>query len=112
MRLLGLALNITIAQPAKFTLNGKTGRESEKALALLQSLDAQQRSKSVLNYPGPISYLVPGRMARRFAPEGLKVSSMNAKQQALLLDVRNSIHESCPSSRSLVVGPNKHLAIP
>ena len=56
-----LALNITIAgdkgvltptltgaQPGKFTLNGKTvrpvGRESDKALALLHSLDAQQQA--------------------------------------------------------------------
>jgi hypothetical protein len=62
-----LALNITIAgekgvltptltgaQPASFKLNGKTirpiGRESDKGLALLQSLDEKQRQQAVLNY--------------------------------------------------------------
>ena len=99
-----LALNITIAgdkgvltptltgaQPAKFTLNGKTvrpvGRESDKALALLQSLDAQQRSKAVLNYQVGDLVLGPGQDGKKISPEGLKVSSMSAKQQALLLDL-------------------------
>jgi hypothetical protein len=62
-----LALNITIsgnkgvltptltgAQPASFQLDGKTirpvGRESDKALALLQSLDDNQRKQAVLGY--------------------------------------------------------------
>lgn len=99
-----LALNITIAgdkgvltptltgaQPARFTLNGKTvrpvGRESDKALALLQSMDAQQRSKAVLNYQVGDLVLGPGQDGKKISPEGLKVSSMSAKQQALLLDL-------------------------
>jgi hypothetical protein len=99
-----LALNITIAgdrgvltptltgaQPARFTLNGKTirpvGRESDKALALLQSLDAQQRSKAVLSYGVGDLVLGPGQDGKKISPEGLKVSAMNARQQALLLDL-------------------------
>ena len=99
-----LALNITIAgengvltptltgaQPAKFTLNGKivrpVGRESDKALALLQSLDAQQRSRAVLSYQVRDLVLGPGQDGKKIAPEGLKVSEMNARQQALLLDL-------------------------
>ncbi len=99
-----LALNITIAgdrgvltptltgaQPAKFTLKGKTirpvGRESDKALALLQSLNAQQRAKAVLSYQVGDLVLGPGQDGKKISPEGLKGSSMNAKQQALLLDV-------------------------
>jgi len=99
-----LALNITIAgdkgvftptltgaQPAKFTLNGKAvrpvGRESDKALALLQSLDAQQRSKAVLSYQVGDLVLDPGQDGKKIPPEGLKVSGMNPKQQALLLDL-------------------------
>jgi Protein of unknown function (DUF3500) len=99
-----LALNITIAgdrgvltptltgaQPAKFTLNGKTvrpvGRESDKALALLQSLDAQQRSKAVLSYQVGDLVLGPGQDGKKISPEGLKVSAMNARQQALVLDL-------------------------
>jgi hypothetical protein len=99
-----LALNITIAgnkgvitptltgaQPASFTLNGKTirpiGRESDKGLALLQSLDDKQRQKAVLNYAVSDLVLGPGQDDKKIAPEGLKASEMNAKQQTMLLDV-------------------------
>ena len=99
-----LALNITIAgekgvltptltgaQPAAFKLNGKTirpiGRESDKGLALLQSLDDKRRQKAVLNYTVSDLVLGPGQDDKKIAPEGLKASEMNAKQQAMLLDV-------------------------
>jgi hypothetical protein len=99
-----LALNITIAgnkgvltptltgaQPASFKLNGKTirpiGRESDKGLALLQSLDEKQRQKAVLNYTVSDLVLGPGQDDKKIAPEGLKASEMNATQQAMLLDV-------------------------
>ncbi|SDE82705.1 DUF3500 domain-containing protein [Terriglobus roseus] len=99
-----LALNITIAgsrgvltptltgaQPAMFTLNGKTirpvGRESDKALALLQALDDSQRKQAVLSYQVADLVLGPGQDGKKIAPEGLKASSMNAQQQAMLLDV-------------------------
>jgi hypothetical protein len=99
-----LALNITMAggtgvltptltgaQPASFQLDGKTirpvGRESDKALALLQSLDETQRKQAVLNYEVPDLVLGPGQDGKKIAPEGIKVSAMNARQQALLLDI-------------------------
>lgn len=115
-----LALNITIAgsrgvltptltgaQPATFTLNGKTirpvGRESDKALALLQSLDDKQRQQAVLNYRVPDLVLGPGQDGRRIAPEGLKVSAMNDKQRAMLLDLiaewAGIINETSASAR-------------
>jgi hypothetical protein len=99
-----LALNITIAgskgvltptltgaQPAAFELNGKTirplGRESDKALALLQSLDEKQRRQAVLNYAVSDLVLGPGQDDKQIVPEGLKAAQMNAQQRALLLDV-------------------------
>ncbi|HEY1945894.1 MAG TPA: DUF3500 domain-containing protein [Bryobacteraceae bacterium] len=99
-----LALNITIAgnkgvltptltgaQPASFQLNGKTirpiGRESDKGLALLQSLDEKQRQQAVLNYTVSDLVLGPGQDDKKIAPEGLKASEMNTRQQAMLLDV-------------------------
>jgi hypothetical protein len=99
-----LALNITIAgsqgvltptltgaQPATFKLNGKTirpiGRESDKALALLQSLDENQRKQAVLNYTVADLVLGPGQDDKKIAPEGLKASTMNATQQAMLGDL-------------------------
>jgi uncharacterized protein DUF3500 len=99
-----LALNITIAgdkgvltptltgaQPAAFKSNGKTirpiGRESDKGLALVQSLDDKQRQRAVLNYTVSDLVLGPGQDGKKIAPEGLKASEMNSKQQAMLLDV-------------------------
>ena len=99
-----LALNITIAgsqgvltptltgaQPALFKLNGKTirpvGRESDKALALLQALDEAQRKQAVLSYQVADLVLGPGQDGKKIAPEGLKASKMSEKQQAMLLDL-------------------------
>jgi hypothetical protein len=99
-----LALNITLigsqgvltptltgAQPATFQLNGRTlrplGRESDKALALLNTLDAKQRTQAVLNYTVADLVLGPGLDDKRIAPEGLKASAMDATQQAMLLDL-------------------------
>ncbi len=99
-----LALNITIigskgimtpsltgAQPAMFKVDGKTirplGRESDEAVALLQSLDAKQRSQAVLNYKVADLVLGPGQDGKRISPEGLKVSAMTDEQKAMLLRV-------------------------
>jgi hypothetical protein len=99
-----LALNITIigskgivtpsltgAQPAMFKVDGKTirplGPESDEALALLQSLDAKQRSLAVLNYKVADLVLGPGQDGKRISPEGLKVSAMTDTQKAMLLQV-------------------------
>jgi hypothetical protein len=99
-----LALNITIigskgimapsltgAQPAIFKVDGKIirplGRESDEALALLQSLDAKQRSQAVLNYKVADLVLGPGQDGKRISPEGLKVSAMTGRQKAMLLQV-------------------------
>ena len=99
-----LAINLTIvgakgtitptltgAQPTTFVLNGKTvrplGAESDCGLALLESLDAAQRKNAILNYEVGDLMLGPGQDGRTIVPEGLKVSTMSAKQRALLLDV-------------------------
>jgi hypothetical protein len=99
-----LALNITIAgtkgvmtpsltgaQPARFEVDGKTirpiGRESDKALALLQSLNDAQRKQAILSYRVADLVLGPGQDGKTIAPDGLKVSGMNGKQRAMLLDL-------------------------
>jgi len=99
-----LALNITIvgaqgiltpsltgAQPAIFTLDGKTirplGQESDKAFTLLHALDASQHAQAILNYRVADLVLGPDQDGKTIQPEGLKPSAMNAQQRALLLDV-------------------------
>jgi hypothetical protein len=115
-----LALNITIAgskgvltptltgaQPATFTLDGKTirpiGRESDKAVALLRSLDDKQRQQAVLNYQVPDLILGPGQDGKTIAPEGLKASAMNEIQRRILLDLISEwagiMNESSASAR-------------
>jgi Protein of unknown function (DUF3500) len=99
-----LALNITIAgeqgiltptltgaQPAMYTLGGKTvrplGQESDKGLALLHALDDAQRKQAILSYQLADLVLGPGQDGKVIQPEGLKASAMNDRQRALLLDV-------------------------
>ena len=115
-----LALNITIAgdrgiltptltgaQPALFTSNGKTvrplGPESDKALALLNALDESQKKQAILSFRLADLVLGPGQDGKTIQPEGLKASSMNEQQRAMLLDVISQwagiIHESAAAAR-------------
>jgi hypothetical protein len=115
-----LALNITIAgergiltptltgaQPALYTLNGKTvrplGPESDKGFALLQALDEKQRKQAILSYQLADLVLGPGQDGKTIVPEGLKASAMTEQQRAMLLDVISEwagiIHESAAAAR-------------
>ncbi len=99
-----LALNITIvgehdiltpsltgAQPALYQANGKTirplGQESDKAFALLNTLDETQRKQAILSFRMADLVLGPGQDGKRIQPEGLKASAMNEKQRAMLVDL-------------------------
>lgn len=115
-----LALNITIAgdqgiltptltgaQPALFTSKGKVvrplGGESDKALALLKTLNDGQKKKAVLSYQLADLVLGPGQDGKTIVPEGLKASEMSEQQKAMLLDViaewAGIIHESAATVR-------------
>jgi hypothetical protein len=115
-----LALNITIAgehdvltptltgaQPALYTIDGKTvrplGPESDKALALLNALDENQRKKAILSYELADLVLGPGQDGKTIQPEGLKATEMNERQRAMMLDVISEwagiIHESAAAAR-------------
>lgn len=99
-----LALNITIAgeqgvltpsliavQPAKFTLEGKTvrpmGRETDKALELVQALNDEQRKQAILGAQMRDLVLGPGHDGETVQPEGLKLSALNEGQRKLLLEL-------------------------
>jgi hypothetical protein len=115
-----LALNITIAgeqgiltptltgaQPALYTMNGKTirplGQENDKGFALLNALDETQRKQAILNYRVADLVLGPGKDDRTIQPEGLKASAMNARQRAMLIDLISEwsgiVHESAAAAR-------------
>jgi hypothetical protein len=102
-----LTPSLTAAQPALFTLNGKTvrplGQESDKALALLASLNEEQRKQAILNYRVGDLVLGPGKDGQTIEPEGLKVSAMNERQKAMLLDViaewSGIVHDAAAAAR-------------
>jgi Protein of unknown function (DUF3500) len=115
-----LALNITIAgehgvltptltgaQPALYTVDGKTVRplegESDKALRLLNALDETQRKKAILSYELADLVLGPGQDGKTIQPEGLKATEMNERQRGMLVDVISEwagiINESAAAAR-------------
>ena len=102
-----LTPTLTGAQPALYSVNGKTvrplGRESDKAVALLNALDAGQREKAILGYKLADLVLGPGQDGKTIQPEGLKASAMNASQRALLLDLISEwsgiVHDSAAAER-------------
>jgi Protein of unknown function (DUF3500) len=115
-----LALNITIdgvrgiltptltgAQPALYTLDGKTvrplGQESDKALALLKALDDKEKKQAILSYKLADLVLGPGQDGKTIVPEGLKASAMTEPQRAMLLDLiaewADIIHRSAAEAR-------------
>ena len=99
-----LGLNITLvsdngtltpshtgAQPASYQLEGKTvrplGRETDKAFALLASLDEAQRKQAILGFQMHDLVLGPGRDGQTIQPEGIKGSALTETQRELLLDL-------------------------
>src|SRR5262249_31845299 len=94
-------------QPALYTLNGKTvrplGEENDKAFALLNSLDENQKKQAILNYRVADLVLGPGQDGKTIQPEGLKATAMTEKQRAMLLDVISEwagiVHESASAAR-------------
>lgn len=99
-----LAINVTIAggqsvmtpslpaaQPARYVLNGETvrplGHENDKAFALVNALDANERREAILNYRVDDLVLGPGEDGRTIMPEGLRATAMTPAQQNMLFDL-------------------------
>jgi hypothetical protein len=79
------------------------GAESDKALALLNALDENQKKQAILSYKLADLVLGPGQDGKTIQPEGLKASAMSDGQRVMLLDVISEwagiIHESAAASR-------------
>ncbi len=99
-----LAINVTIsgrdsvltpthtgAQPATYAMNGETirplGKENDKAFALMNALDAAQQKQALLGYDVRDLVLGPGEDGKTIQPEGVRVSTFNDTQRALLLEL-------------------------
>jgi Protein of unknown function (DUF3500) len=81
----------TGAQPATYSINGETirplGKENDKALSLINALNAAQRKQATLDYYVADTVLGPGHDGEVIQPEGVRASSFTAQQQTMLLDL-------------------------
>jgi len=99
-----LAINLTLAgsqatmapslpatQPATFTVEGRTvrplGNENDKAFALINALNAEQRSQAILNSRIADLVLGPGQDGKTIQPEGVRASALSAAHQTMLWEL-------------------------
>ena len=102
-----LAPSHTGAQPATFDFEGKTlrplGRETDKAFALVSSLDEAQRKQAILGFQMRDLALGPGRDGQVIQPEGIKGSALSEKQREMLLDLTSEwtgiMHETVAKAK-------------
>jgi hypothetical protein len=88
-----LTPSLTAAQPASYTLNGKTvrplGAENDLAFALVNALNPEQQGAAILGSRFRDLVLGPGQDGKRLAPEGVKASTFTDAQKKQLLDLIN-----------------------
>lgn len=86
-----LTPSLTGGQPIKYTVDGRAvfqwQEENDKAFALINALDADQQKQAILGDGYIQLVLGPGEDGKTIQPEGIKVASLNADQQKLLLDL-------------------------
>ncbi|MEO7270489.1 MAG: DUF3500 domain-containing protein [Vicinamibacterales bacterium] len=86
-----LAPTLTAAYPNIYTDGDRKvvvlADEADRALMLLNSLDAAQRARTIQTAQIWDFLLGPGKDGQVLQPEGLKASDMTAAQKALLLDL-------------------------
>ncbi len=102
-----LAPSHTGAQPAIYEIEGKTvrplGDETDKAFALLSSLNEAQRKQAILGFQMRDLVLGPGRDGQTIQPEGIKGSALTEKQRQMLLDLASEwtgiLHEAIAKAK-------------
>ena len=99
-----LALNLTLggaqasmtpslpaAQPATYTFEGKEirplGKENDKAFALINALNDDQRKQAILGSRVVDLVLGPGQDGRTIQPEGIRASALTTAQQTMLVEL-------------------------
>ena len=86
-----MAPSLPAAQPASFTIEGRTvrplGDENDKSFALINALDAKQKSVAILGSRVADLVLGAGQDGRTIQPEGIRASALSAAQQAMLWDI-------------------------
>ena len=86
-----MAPSLPAAQPATYTIEGRTvrplGKENDKAFALINALDATARNQAILPYRVADLVLGAGQDGRTIQPEGIRASTLPPPQQAILMDI-------------------------
>ena len=86
-----LAPTHTGAQPATYTVDGKTvrplGDEVDKSLALINALTPEQQKQAILGVEVRNLVLGPGADGKMIAPEGVRASTFTPAQRTMLLEL-------------------------
>ena len=89
-----MAPSLPAAQPASYTVEGRTirplGAENDKAFALINALNDDQRTQAILGSRVADLVLGPGHDGQTIQPEGIRASALSAAQQTMLMDI---VHE-------------------
>jgi Protein of unknown function (DUF3500) len=84
-----MAPSLPAAQPATYTFEGRSvrplGSENDKAFALINALDSNQRSEAILGYKVSDLVLGPTQDGKIIQPEGIRASALSGEQQTMLL---------------------------
>ena len=86
-----MAPSLPAAQPATYTVEGRTvrplGNENDKAFALINALNAEQRGQAILGSRVADLVLGAGQDGRTIQPEGIRAAMLSAAQQTMLVDL-------------------------
>ena len=86
-----MAPSLPAAQPATFTVEGRTvrplGNENDKAFALINALNAEQRGQAILSSRVADLVLGPGQDGKTIQPEGIRASALSAAHQTMLWEL-------------------------
>jgi hypothetical protein len=86
-----MAPSLPAAQPASYEFEGRTirplGNENDKAFALINALNDDQRKQAIIGSRVADLVLGAGQDGRTIQPEGIRASALTAQQQTMLLDL-------------------------
>ena len=86
-----MAPSLPAAQPATFTVEGRTvrplGNENDKAFALINALNTEQRGQAILSSRVADLVVGPGHDGKTIQPEGIRASALTVSQQTMLWDL-------------------------
>jgi hypothetical protein len=86
-----MAPSLPAAQPAIYQFEGRTvrplGNENDKAFALINALNDDQRKQAIIGSKVADLVLGAGQDGRTIQPEGIRASALSAQHQTMLLEL-------------------------